>query len=140
MKRDRFYSNKHVEDNDYLQPKSAVPEKTNKSVKFIGSVNYEKSRVKSAKPKSNCSTKSSKRSRSRGSKKDLSVYDEINDSYSEAKTAFRSMLDENEFLNNSLQDKVNYFFKPYNQNGAAGVPMPMKFEKPDQELESTERA
>lgn len=32
------------------------------------------------------------------------------------------------------------FFKPYNQNGAAGVPMPMKFEKPDQELESTERA
>ena len=138
MKRDRFYSNKDVEDGERLQPKSAVQDRVNRSVKFIDAFCGEKVRIKSAIPKSTSSTKSSKRTRSRGSKKDITDYENIDDSYSEAKTAFRSMLDENEFLNNSLQDKINYFYKPYDQKGAAGVPMPMKFEKSDSDLESTE--
>lgn len=45
----------------------------------------------------------------------------------EIKKAFKEMLFGNKLMNNELQDKINYFYRPYNRKAAAGVPMPLTY-------------
>ena len=43
--------------------------------------------------------------------------------------SFRDLLLENKFMNNNLQDKINYYYGPYSKKGPAGCPIGMDFDE-----------